>query len=403
MPDQQPDSHRTPASIADAGVEVPGVGVGSSWGGTAPSLGRLYLVGTVFMIAYMVWAVLTSAMTWPWVALGLACVVLFGTLTWSRFRIDPRDRGWEGWVPVTVVAMMVAISSAIVVFNEQGTGIGLFYFAAIGCAFIRPDRWAIRAIAIVSTIAGLSWGVRHPALDAIPLAVQIGFIALAVYGMGVLRRTNRQLLAARHDLARLAVAEERLRISRDLHDTLGHSLTLIALKTELIERLLPDDPARAQAEANDAGRAAREALASVRETVSAYRQPTLDSELAGVQRALDAAGVETRVELLTPPATTASSTLLAWAIREGGTNVLRHSGARHATIRVGTDAGLAFAEIVDDGVGRAAEASAPTGRGGSGLTGLAERVARHGGQLEAGPRPEGGYRLRVTVPLEAGA
>ncbi len=403
MSEREPTARAGPGSPADAGRAE---SRGAEWGDAPPALRRLFLAGSLFFAGYQVWSVIDSGLPVHEMVLGLLALALFGALALPRFREQLTDRGRAGWMPIVVAAAITAIASLLMLVDPQGTALGLFYFAAIACAFVRPDRRAIWCIGAVGAIAGVVYFVRHPdPLVAIPIGAQVGFIALVVYGVGIVRRTNIQLLAARHDLARLAVAEERLRISRDLHDTVGHSLTLIALKTELIERLLPGDPARAQAEAVDAGRVAREALASVRETVSAYRQPTLDSELIGVRQALDAAGVETRVEVLTPPASPASATLLAWAIREGGTNVLRHSGARHATIRVGSDAGLAFAEIVDDGVGRPSggAAATPGTVGGSGLAGLAERVASQGGRLEAGPRPEGGYRLRVTVPIEAGA
>ncbi|HEX5451594.1 MAG TPA: sensor histidine kinase, partial [Candidatus Limnocylindrales bacterium] len=192
----------------------------------------------------------------------------------------------------------------------------------------------------------------------------------------------------------LAVSEERDRIARDLHDVLGHSLSLIAIKSELAGRLLPDDPGRARDEIQDVERAARESLASVRETIGGYRRPSLAAELDGARSALSAAGIAGTVEETAGPLPTAVDTLLAWAVREGVTNVLRHSRASRCTIRTSRQGGAAELAIVDDG-----PPIAPNPSPGSGLRGLAERLAAVGGRLETGLQPGGGYQLLVRVPL----
>ncbi len=197
------------------------------------------------------------------------------------------------------------------------------------------------------------------------------------------------------------MAEERSRIARDLHDSLGHSLSIIALKSELARRMLPDDPARATAEIGDVEQAARDALAAVRETVSGYRVPSLAVELAGARAALLAAGIEGVVEPAPDGLPRDVDAVLGWAVREGVTNVLRHSDATTAAIRVLSDGRRRSVEVVDDG--RGAEALATTRvddpRPGTGLDGLRERARGLGGAVEAGPLPERGFRLLVTVPL----
>jgi two-component system sensor histidine kinase DesK len=213
--------------------------------------------------------------------------------------------------------------------------------------------------------------------------------------------TVRELRAAREEIARLAVAEERLRFARDLHDLLGHSLSLIALKSELATQLAAAAPERAAAEMRDVEGVAREALREVREAVAGYRQPTLPDELSAAAEILAAAGIALRrdgeVSGLAPWVEAA----LAWTVREGVTNVIRHSRARVCTIRFTRDADRVGVEVADDGAGAAAgRAQTEPGAGHSGLPGLRERVTAVGGRVEAGPGVTGGFRLAATVPLD---
>ena len=219
-----------------------------------------------------------------------------------------------------------------------------------------------------------------------------------------------KLNQARAELARTAVAEERLRISRDLHDLLGHSLSLIALKSEVAGRMIESDPQRAAKEIAELEAVARRSLAEVRQAVTGYRQPSLAAELAATRRMLASAGIDCRVDAPgsydLPPEVDA---LLAWTVREGSTNIVRHSGARHAGITVTVTGASASAELTDDGAGPPAghgapadggsEPAAATGTAGTGLAGLAERAGRLGGTLLAGAGGHGGFRVRVTVPL----
>ncbi|MEV5825467.1 sensor histidine kinase [Spirillospora sp. NPDC052242] len=203
--------------------------------------------------------------------------------------------------------------------------------------------------------------------------------------------------AARDAVTRLAVTEERLRFSRDLHDLLGHSLSLIAVKSELAMRMAETDPARAGAEMADVRTAAREALREVRAAVRGYRAVELDAELAGVRAVLEAAGV--RCEADEPPAGLPSEVgaVLAWVIREGATNVIKHSEARRCGVALTVYGHAVVLEMRNDGV-RARGAESP----GSGLTGLEERVAVLGGEFSAGRHGRDGFLLRAVVPLPAG-
>jgi two-component system sensor histidine kinase DesK len=211
---------------------------------------------------------------------------------------------------------------------------------------------------------------------------------------GRIARTNRELERTRGELARLAVADERLRFARDLHDLLGHSLSVIALKSELAGRLVESDPARAARELADVQAVTREALTEVREAVHGYRRLELGEAIDGARVALAAAGIELRLADAHPALPSDVDTVLAWAVREGTTNVIRHSGARSCAIRIHAENGTAAVEIEDDG-----RTAAATTENGSGLLGLRERAQRLRGTVEAGARPGGGFRLALTVPL----
>jgi two-component system, NarL family, sensor histidine kinase DesK len=266
-----------------------------------------------------------------------------------------------------------------------------------------------------------------------------------------------RLADTRAELARMAVADERLRISRDLHDLLGHSLSLISLKAELAGRLIATDTGRAAKEIAELETVARRSLTEVRQAVTSYRQPSLAAELGAGRRMLASAGVDCRVDVpqaySLPPAIDA---MLAWTVREGVTNIVRHAAARRAEIKIELTTERAAVVLTDDGAG---PAGAPAGRWlpgmtllrgtivpgkatgpeghrdpgsgetaaggmaaggmaagmtdgpaveavpafGSGLAGLAERAARLGGSMSAGAGPRGGFRLMVTVPLTSAA
>ncbi|MEU8120131.1 sensor histidine kinase [Spirillospora sp. NPDC049024] len=246
------------------------------------------------------------------------------------------------------------------------------------------------------------WYAIFPVLCALYTAIS-GFVVFVNRYQRRMWELHQEAYAARDALARLAVTEERLRFSRDLHDLLGHSLSLIAVKSELAKRTVRDDPDRAGAEMADVQRAAREALREVRAAVRGYRSVELDAELAGVRAVLEAAGVRCEIGRLPDGLPPAVRSVLAWVIREGATNVIKHSEARHCTVGLevygapsGGDAlygDSVVLEMRNDGV-RGAETAA-----GSGLTGLTERVAVLGGEITAGRHGRDGYLLRAAVPL----
>jgi two-component system, NarL family, sensor histidine kinase DesK len=198
-------------------------------------------------------------------------------------------------------------------------------------------------------------------------------------------------------VARLAVAEERLRFARDLHDLLGHSLSLIALKCDLAQQLVPASPQQALAEIQEAGSLTRSALREVREAVAGYRQPSLASELAGAREVLSAAGIDLLVENgigALPPALDAT---IVWVIREAITNVVRHSRARHCRICIRQEGAGVTLEVLDDGRGAVPSGDGSSNR--SGLAGLSERLAAVGGWCRSGAADSGGFQLTAWLPV----
>ena len=348
------------------------------------------LFGLVFLI-YPIRAVFASDPTPARVSLALGGAALFaGVFLWLIWMQEPlwsasaepsevrKRRAAIAFLAVVVIALNLALGSEWRV---------LFFHVnvAAGIVLLTRDAYvAIAGLAALTLALGITSGMAWLALPTAAIGLWATAFVRQVAAVAELR-------AAREEIARLAVAEERLRFARDLHDLLGHSLSLITLKSELAGRLLPAAPDKAAAEI----RAARQALSEVREAVAGYRQPTLEEELAGAREMLEAAGIACRIENRTGALPVATDAVLAWAVREGATNVIRHSRARNCEILVSRDEEEVHAEITDDGRGsRENDAEAF----GSGLSGLAERVAAGGGDLEAGSLPKGGFRLRISLP-----
>ena len=291
------------------------------------------------------------------------------------------------------VLAMLAIAVTLTLAAEDAFGL-LFAWAASAAAVRLDGMGGAKAWTAITALAAATIALADPdgALFWGTTAAVAGLGAMLLLILGLLR-ANEALRDARAELAEMAVAEERLRFSRDLHDLLGHDLSLIALKAELASKLLPGRVDQAATEVEQIRELTRSALQQVREAVGGYRRPTLPSELAGAKVALEAAGIELQVEGLDGALDPEVESVLAWAVREGATNAIRHSGARHAAITVRSGAGTTELEIADDGHG------APQHEGaGHGLTGLRERAQAVGGTVEAGAGPGGGFRVTVRVP-----
>src|SRR5829696_6517285 len=361
-----------------------------------PRGGRLLgpLFGLVFLI-YPVRAVLTSDPTPARVSLALVGAALFaGVFLWLMWMQEPlwsafaepsevrKRRATIAFLAVLALALNLALGSEWrVLFFHVNVAAGIMLLTRDAYVAISGLAATTLALGFVSGMAWLALPTAAIGLSATAFVRQVAAVA--------------ELRSAREELARLAVSEERLRFSRDLHDLLGHSLSLITLKSELAGRLLPMAPEKAATEVHDIEDVARQALGEVREAVAGYRSPTLEEELAGAGEMLEAAGIACRIENEAGVLPNAVDAVLAWAVREGTTNVIRHSRAGHCRIRLGHEDHEIYAEITDDGEGSRGDDEETSG---SGLSGLAERVATYAGHIEAGPPPDGGFRLLVGLP-----
>lgn len=302
---------------------------------------------------------------------------------------------------------LIAVLTVLALYVETAYGHGIpwrFMYVVVACAVTLPVRHAAWAVLTSVMLAIAFYGVRSGWGTVAENWVSLVPFVTNGIGMMVVSRLVvmvRELHEARQEIARLAVSEERLRFARDLHDLLGHSLSSITLKSELAGRLLADAGERSGAakEVRDIQAIARGALREVREAVSGYRSPSLEEELAGAREMLEAAGISCRVHNGVGVLPTDIRAILTSMVREGVTNVVRHSHAKRCEIRLTQDGDLIRAEVRDDGRG---PSGAGSGTGGNGLAGLAERVEASGGRFEAGPAPDGGFRLRADLPLGRG-
>lgn len=332
-------------------------------------------------------------------SLGLAAFVACYLSLVFRYTSRVLDRR-----PVQVSFVGLLALAVILSFSFGKPWLGLFVYVSVSAGAVLPLRhaaWVIPAVTGVMILIGVRTDSVAELLGS--LAVLTVLVGFAMTGVRELVRTTIELREARATVAQLAANEERLRLARDLHDLLGHSLSLITLKSELAGRMLPAHPDKAAQQVADIEQVSRQALVDVREAVSGYRRRTLAGELAGARTALTAAGVEADVPVEAPAALPAEQgeTALAWALREAVTNVVRHSGARRCTVaftsRHTLDGPVVVLSVEDDGRGGSGATQ------GNGLAGLTERVEAVGGVLDVGPGDRGGFRLTARVPLGGGA
>lgn len=327
---------------------------------------------------------------WPAIA-GLVafCVLYAGTVLAA-------PRAWIG--PAVRYALLAALAAISVWYTLRfgqtaGQALPLLAMAA-GAALplVWPAGVGVAAVTLLSVL------IEAPMGDA----TSVGGVAFGTSTAGtvivVFRRlfaTIAELRATREELAHAAVSRERRRFARDLHDLLGHTLSVIVVKGEIVRRLATRDPEAAAAQAGDIVEIGRAALGEVRQAVSGYRTRGLSAELDDARVALDDAGVEAVVTRGGPPPPAETDLLLGWVVREAVTNVIRHAGARRCRIGVSGDDAAVTVTITDDGHG------APDVPYGNGLTGMMERVTAAGGELRAGTGRRGGFTVTVTVPAEA--
>ena len=309
-------------------------------------------------------------------------VYLVGLVRVRWFHLGPHVTAAWG----VVAAMLLCF--AVVVPGAQEQSLTMLVFVAAFATAALPAWQALTAVAacfVAITAAGT--GVDGWATHGNNFAVLLA--AAAVWSFRLAWQRAARLQQAERDLAELAVEDERSRISRDLHDILGHSLTVITVKAELAERLLDSDPERARSELQQLRALGREALADVRSTARGIRSVSLPAEIASARVALETAGITPALPTVVDDVPTRWRELFAWTLREGVTNVIRHSGATRCEVDLAADR----IRVADDGRG------CPGGVTGAGLglEGLRHRAEHEGATVSTESRGDG-FVLTVRVP-----
>ena len=381
--------------------------------GESPARARQSGSLLVVLVLVALWAFLAypvgdlASRSWPAVVVPIASVLLVGfALLWTRTMwLSLATRAGSGRVVPWFVAT-AALGVPLAFWTGTAGFDALFIYVSIAAAVSLPMRLTVPAVV---TVTGVAWIFLSRVPGGLGQGVVLGQLSF-VFWLAMMMLFYRRMMtlvielrAAREELAGLAVADERLRMARDLHDVLGQSLSTISLKAQLAQRLMSGE-GTAAAEVADIETVAVHALAEVREVVTGYRQPSLATELAGARRLLDAAGIDVRVqadELDVPPRTEA---LLGWVLREAVTNVVRHSRGTACRIEVSSRGPDVVVAVRDDGGSGGAPVARPPGQAqGHGLTGLAERVEAVGGTVRFGPPGLTGTGFSVTAVLPLGA
>lgn len=343
-----------------------------------------WLLGSVWLVflSFPLVAVWDSGASVPIRILLTTMIVAFAVIyMWGLKRLyaNPPCSQRSAWAIFAVLAVLTVLTAPVISFNA----LGLAFFLISYSIFAFPWR---HNIPIVATLLAVMFA-SGPLSGAGTTWMFMGLIGLGVTAAAAGSRIASERGEAYEQARRsLAQVRERERVARDVHDVLGHTLTVISAKSELAERLLDSDPDRARAELHDIHRLARESIAEVRSTVGGLRSRQLVDEVDAARSALDAAGISHQIDMNVLDVDPGLRAMFAWVLREGITNVIRHSRAETCTVT----ASQSELSVSDDGVGYA-------GKPGHGLRGLTERVAEAGGTLTIEPRPDGGTVLTVRM------
>ncbi|WP_435241080.1 sensor histidine kinase [Streptomyces cucumeris] len=359
----------------------------------------------LFMLSGNVHELVRGRTPAPW--LGGLGTVAFTALYITAVLTGLDERHRHTWVPRAALAGLAVVTYALAV-GYAKDWLLCFPLLSLATGIVLRRRRLGPFILVFAGSAAVIAALRGGSSD--PLTVAYGTVLSGLVTAAILSlfEAVAQLRATRLELARAAVEEERLRFSRDLHDLLGHTMSVVVVKAEAVRRLAPHDLTAALGQAADIEAVGRQALTEIREAVTGYREGGLATELERAASLLDASGIEADLRRSGPPLPPQTEALLGWVVREGVTNVVRHSGARRCAIdiRGGTD--RVRLEITDDGRGagsgtsgaRTPAAPAAGVGGGTGLKGLAERLSAAGGALAAGPDGRRGFRLAAELPVD---
>jgi two-component system sensor histidine kinase DesK len=370
---------------------------------------RLYGLAFLGFLAFPLASVLSHGVSSGKAALGLlglaAFVACYTRVVWRSVPVP-----YDNKTPYALTAALV-VGAALIPLFGYGWTVGLAFYANALLLISVRRRWRFVALfTVTGSFVGLGLALTGDAGEVFGTTTSI--FAIGAFQVAFARQVEDavRLRRARAELARLAVAEERLRISRDLHDVLGQRLAAVALKSELAARLSRSDPERAETEMIEVSKVAREALDEVRATVAGYRDASLATEVRTAVALLTAASVETTVSGVPVSLSPAVEEVASWVVREASTNVVKHAHADRCKIVLGRVPGGLSVEVADDGVSSGSGAgSSGSGFSGSvfsgpglsgsghGLAGLAERIAAIDGSLDVGP-VDGWFTVRAVIP-----
>ncbi|MCP2007707.1 sensor histidine kinase [Duganella violaceipulchra] len=304
---------------------------------------------------------------------------------------------WRSNLQVVPLLLFVVLLGVLWAPHNAGAST-FFIFASAMCSRFERRHYAYLAIGLVLLCACLMTPYVTLKINfLVPALVVGGPVGFASIMEENMRRSRDQLLRKQEEVAHMARIAERERISRDLHDLLGHTLSMITLKAELAGKLLERDPQACRSEIRDIEQSARKALSEVRSAVTGIRQTGFAHELATARASLAAAnvGFTDQVQPFVLPA--ALENVLSLALREAVTNILRHADASHCEVRMALESGMVVLRVRDNG--RALDGGAIVH--GSGLSGMKERVAALGGRLAL--RADRGLALELSLPMGAAA
>jgi two-component system sensor histidine kinase DesK len=353
-----------------------------------PEMGKMpYL--WAFSLTFMLWKYFYMPASALELAMLGVSVALFLPIYLASF--------WTRGAAAVVCILLSCLGG--VLWAPYNSGAGTFFIFAAGmCGRLAPGRSAYRMLAAVLGLATVAGYLASPFGIAFLLAPWTIGLSVGVGSImeGGLRASRAQLLRKQEEVEHMARIAERERISRDLHDLLGHSLSLIALKAELAGKLAGRDPEACRREIADIETSARRALAEVRTAVTGYRESGLSGALASARASLAAAGVALREEVQPFALAPAFEHVVALALREAVTNVVRHAGATRCTLGLALEEGSAVLRVADDGASLRTSSEV---RAGNGLSGMRERVTAAGGRLSISV--DGGLRLELRIPTGA--
>ncbi|MER6027937.1 sensor histidine kinase [Streptomyces sp. NPDC001851] len=327
---------------------------------------------------------------------GLGLLAFNSLYVYVTFRSF--DRAKREAVSTRVALLLMGLLTTGLAVGYGGSWLMFFPLLGLAAGATLRGPWLGRTGILLAVYAAAVSGVRDNWGDATNIGYATFLSSMVTAAILGLSEAVRELRAAREELARRAVEKERLRFSRDLHDLLGHTLSVIVVKSEAARRLAPRDMDAALGQITDLESVGRQALTEIREAVTGYREGSLATELTRARSALSAASVEPLVRQSGVPLAPQTEALLSWVVREAVTNVVRHSDAGRCEITVESGTEQARLTVTDNGSGRPVRRP-EQGIGGTGLKGLTERLAAAGGSLTAGPSPRGGFTVTAELPV----